>query len=199
MNLYHRKIKTSGALGEDWVDAGDGIRSRRAARVIVLDDDGRALLVRGHDADLPSRSWWFTIGGGIDAGETPAEAASRELREETGLEVAAQDLIGPVVTRVGLFHFHLETCRQDETFFLARVQSGTQPHQNGWTEAERNLLDELAWHTPDELRAQPLEVFPTALPDVIERLAAGWDGTVLHLGQEDDDADERTCLSGCRH
>ncbi|MCL2596035.1 MAG: NUDIX domain-containing protein [Promicromonosporaceae bacterium] len=184
------KVKAAkyGALGPDWVAAPDGIRSRRAARVLILDDDGRVLLVRGHDADQPMRSWWFTVGGGIDAGESDAEAAARELREETGLNISAEALEGPVMTRVGLFHFYAETCRQDETFFLARVPSGWQPDLSGWSEQERGLLDELAWWTPAGLRAQPLEVFPAALPDVVERLKTGWDGTVTQLGEEDDDA-----------
>jgi dATP pyrophosphohydrolase len=31
-------------------------------------------------------SYWHTIAGGVEAGEAPAEAAVRELQEETGLE-----------------------------------------------------------------------------------------------------------------
>ena len=180
--------KGYGALGPDWVPGTDGIKFRRAARVIILDAAGRALLVRGHDADQPSRSWWFTVGGGIDAGETPEQAAARELFEETGLQVAPEDLVGPVMTRTGLFHFFTETCRQAETFFLAHAPAGWQPDRSGWTATETDLLDELAWFTPAELRAQPLEVFPVALPDVIESLAEGWNGAVVHLGEEDDDA-----------
>lgn len=174
------------SLGADWTVGPDGMRWRRAARVILLDEDGRALLVRGHDADQPERSWWFTVGGGIDAGETPLDAAVREVREETGISLAPQDLLGPVLTRSGIFAFLRETCRQDEEFFLARVRH-TEVDRSGWTEVERRLLDELAWLSPAELRAQPLEVFPTVLPDVVETLAAGWDGVVRHLGTEHDD------------
>ncbi|MCL1899391.1 MAG: NUDIX domain-containing protein [Promicromonosporaceae bacterium] len=180
--------QAQGALGPDWVTAPDGVRSRRAARVLILDDDGRALLVRGHDADQPSRSWWFTVGGGIAAGETPVEAAARELFEETGLRLSPADLQGPILTREGLFHFFAETCRQVETFFLARVPAGWEPSQAGWTTQERHLLDELAWFTSEELRAQPREYFPRALPDVIEAIGDRWDGSVRHLGPEDDDA-----------
>ncbi|MFP3712357.1 NUDIX hydrolase [Puerhibacterium sp. TATVAM-FAB25] len=180
-------LTSTTSLGSDWVLGEDGLRHRRAARVIVLDDAGRALLVRGHDADQPDRSWWFTVGGGIDAGETEVEAALRELREEAGLALGPADLQGPVMTRAGIFHFFAETCRQDEVFFLARVDAGHVPVADGWTDVEREVLDELAWLTADELRAQPYEVFPTALPDVIDALAGGWDGTVRHLGTENDD------------
>jgi 8-oxo-dGTP pyrophosphatase MutT (NUDIX family) len=175
------------SLGPDWVLGEDGLRHRRAARVIVLDDAGRALLVRGHDADQPERSWWFTVGGGIDAGESDVEAALREVREEAGLVLAPEDLEGPVMTRAGIFHFFAETCRQDEVFFVARVPAGHVPVADGWTDVEREVLDELRWLSAADLRAQPHEVFPTVLPDVVEDLAGGWDGTVRHLGTENDD------------
>ncbi|PJI85655.1 NUDIX hydrolase [Luteimicrobium subarcticum] len=185
------------ALGPDWVVGSDGLRFRRAARVILLDAAGRVLLVRGHDADQPERSWWFTVGGGIDAGETSREAALREVREETGIVLTDDALVGPVMTRSGIFAFLTETCRQDEEFYVARVSThsagdgtggaGAGFSVDGWTDVERELLDELRWMSVDELRAQTLEVFPVALPDVVETLLAGWDGTVRHLGEEHDD------------
>ncbi|WP_166847927.1 NUDIX hydrolase [Isoptericola sp. BMS4] len=178
---------SASSLGDDWVPGPDGMRHRRAARVVVIDDAGRALLVRGHDADQPERSWWFTVGGGIDPGESELDAALRELREEAGLLLAAADLEGPVMTRQGIFHFLAETCRQDETFFLARVAAETALSRDGWTAMERDVLDELRWLTPAELRGQPHEVFPTVLPDLVEELAGGWDGVVRHLGTEHDD------------
>jgi len=175
------------ALGDDWAVGADGLRHRRAARVIVLDDADRVLLVRGHDADQPERSWWFTVGGGIDAGESEVEAALRELREEAGLSLDPGVLEGPVLTRDAYFHFFAETCRQQEVFFLARVDGGHRPTDDGWTPEERDVLDEMRWLTTAELRAETREVFPTSLADVVDDLAGGWDGTVRHLGAQHDD------------
>ena len=178
-------------LGDDWLVQADGYRHRHAARVIVLDGQGRALLVRGHDADQVERSWWFTVGGGIEAGESARQAAARELREEAGIEVDPQALRGPVVTRRGKFHFFAETVIQHEVFYLLTVSSHDMPvHAGGWTATEQDLLDELAWMTAQELRSQPCEFFPIALPDILDTLVEqGWDGQVTHLGDEDDDAD----------
>ncbi len=41
----------------------------------------------------PSRSYWTLPGGGLEAGETPAEAAVREVWEETGMRVRAVRLL----------------------------------------------------------------------------------------------------------
>ncbi|PUB25446.1 ADP-ribose pyrophosphatase YjhB (NUDIX family) [Promicromonospora sp. AC04] len=180
-------LGTASALGDDWVPAPDGVRERSAARVILVDDAGRVLVLRGHDVNQPERSWWFTVGGGIDAGETPVQAALRETREEVGIVLADGDLVGPVLTRTGIFDFFAETCRQHEVFYLARTPNAVEVTADGWTDAERELLDEVAWLTAAQLREQPLEVFPPELPDVVDHLLAGWDGQVRHLGVQMDD------------
>jgi len=41
----------------------------------------------------PTRSYWTLPGGGVEAGETPAEAAVRKVWEETGLRVKAVRLL----------------------------------------------------------------------------------------------------------
>jgi 8-oxo-dGTP pyrophosphatase MutT (NUDIX family) len=56
--------------------------SRQAARALVLDASDRLLLVR---ADDELGSWWTTPGGGVEPGESDAEALRRELAEELGL------------------------------------------------------------------------------------------------------------------
>src|SRR5450755_2643030 len=51
--------------------------ARRAGRVLVVDAAGRVLLLQGFDPAAPAEMFWFTIGGGADAGESLAEAAAR--------------------------------------------------------------------------------------------------------------------------
>nr|WP_233571528.1 NUDIX domain-containing protein [Cellulomonas triticagri] len=180
-------------LGDGWVLGDDGLRYRRAARVLLLDADDRLLLVRGHDVDQPERSWWFTVGGGIDPGESAPDAALREVREETGLVLDPGALVGPVLTRTGIFDFYAQRCRQDEEFFLARVDHALDTDavdRVGWTALEQDVLDELRWWDLAELdvEGETREVFPEGLADLVRGLLTGWDGVVRHLGDQVDDA-----------
>jgi ADP-ribose pyrophosphatase YjhB (NUDIX family) len=54
-----------------------------AVGAVVTDDRGRVLLVREDGR-------WLTPGGEVEAGETHAGALVREVREETGIEVAVE-------------------------------------------------------------------------------------------------------------
>jgi 8-oxo-dGTP pyrophosphatase MutT (NUDIX family) len=163
---------TRSALSDEWVPGADGLPYRRAARVLLVDDQDRLLLLRGHDVDQPERSWWFTVGGGIDPGESQEAAALRELREETGIVLDAEELVGPVLTRSAVFDFLACTCRQDEVFYLARVASDLPLVRDGWTDVEADLLDELRWWPLDELERVELEVFPQDVAALVRSLLA---------------------------
>ncbi|MEV5719775.1 NUDIX domain-containing protein [Amycolatopsis mediterranei] len=60
-----------------------------AVSAFIQDDQGRILLIRRTDNDLYS-----IPGGQLELGETLAEAAVREVREETGIECAVTEVIG---------------------------------------------------------------------------------------------------------
>ncbi len=170
------------APGPGWALRPDGLYYRRAARVLILDEADRLLLIRGHDVDQPERSWWFTVGGGIDDGESDLAAAVREVREETGMVLDPAHLQGPVLTRSAIFEFVGPRCHQDEVFFLARWSGDNDFSRAGWTDIEHSVLDELRWWPLAELREVTIEVFPADLADVVEPLLAGWDGCVRALG-----------------
>jgi ADP-ribose pyrophosphatase YjhB (NUDIX family) len=59
------------------------------ASAIVADEKGRLLLHRRSDNER-----WALPGGAMDIGETIAQCAEREVREETGLTVKAYRIVG---------------------------------------------------------------------------------------------------------
>lgn len=118
------------------------------AGAVVLDDSGRVLLVRR--ANEPSRGLWSLPGGRVEPGETAADAAAREVLEETGLVVS----VGRLLARVDLGPFYVDD-------FAARVVSGS-------LVAGDDALD-AGWFTVDEMRSMALS--PNLLAE-LERMGA---------------------------
>lgn len=164
----------------NWPRDAEGIPHRRAARVILFDEEDRVLLVRGHDADNPERSWWFTVGGGIEDGENARQCASRELFEETGIRLAPELLIGPIARRRAVFDFETVLARQDEEICYARTHR-QQLSDSRWTEEEQRVIDEYRWWDIHDFEAQSndYEFYPTQLIELIRVCLAGWDGRTL--------------------
>jgi 8-oxo-dGTP diphosphatase len=71
--------------------------SEVTACVIVANDEGKVLLTRR--ARAPYEGYWDLPGGFVGEAEHPYEAVKRELREETGLEVEPQELLGIWIDR----------------------------------------------------------------------------------------------------
>jgi 8-oxo-dGTP pyrophosphatase MutT (NUDIX family) len=145
---------------------------RLAARVILVNAAERALLLRGGDPARPGRRWWFTPGGGLDEGESRAQAAARELREETGLLVDPAALGQPVHHEVSEFSFSGRAYRQDQEFFLLRVPEW-QVDTAGFDADERATITEHRWWSADEIDASDEEIFPVDLAALVRRCVVG--------------------------
>jgi 8-oxo-dGTP pyrophosphatase MutT (NUDIX family) len=145
---------------------------RTAARVLLVDTGGRALLFRGGDPARPGLRWWFTPGGGLHAGESAAQGAARELQEETGLRVDPAELGEPIWHEVTEFTFNHRWYRQSQDFFWLRVPQW-QVDTAGFDADERAVVDEHRWWTADEIDTTGETVYPAGLGALLRRCLAG--------------------------
>jgi ADP-ribose pyrophosphatase YjhB (NUDIX family) len=60
-----------------------------SVNVVVVNDEGEILMIRRTDNDN-----WAIPGGAVDLGESVAQAAVRETREESGIECEITGLVG---------------------------------------------------------------------------------------------------------
>jgi 8-oxo-dGTP pyrophosphatase MutT (NUDIX family) len=143
--------------------------SRRAARVLLIDDLDRVLLFHGVDPADPDHPYWFTPGGGLDHGEPSVTGAARELFEETGLAVAPADLGEPVHEEIARFSFGGVAYVQEQQFFLVRV-ARWDVITTGFDEVERGSIDGYRWWSVPELRGTAELYYPVNLIDLVERV-----------------------------
>ena len=143
---------------------------RRAARVLLVDGAGRALLLHGGDPARPGDRWWITPGGGLDDGETLAEGAARELFEETGLRVDPAELGDPVWHETTEFSYRTTAYRQEQDFFLLRVAEW-RVDTAGMDEDEQQTITEHRWWSAAEIEASDEEIYPRELPGLLRRFA----------------------------
>jgi ADP-ribose pyrophosphatase YjhB (NUDIX family) len=121
--------------------------------VLPADEAGRVLLAwqAGH------RTGWSTVGGAVDPGESPAEAAVREAREEIGVEIR----LGRLLDVLGGPDYEVTYPNGDHTAYVtavyeASIVAGTPAPADG-------ELSDVAWFTREELRTAPLSRFTRAL------------------------------------
>ena len=109
-----------------------GVESLISSLAVVL-HDGRVLLIkRGVE---PHKGHWCPPGGVIEEGESPEEAAVRETREETGLDVRVLEKLGEVLGPVSGRYLGV---------FLCAVEGGT-------LEPSPPEVSDARWFTFEEL------------------------------------------------
>jgi 8-oxo-dGTP diphosphatase len=115
------------------------------AGAVVRDDAGRLLLVRR--AHEPGLGKWSLPGGRIEDGETPSQAAAREVLEETGLVVA----VGELLQTVELWDLYL-VHDFAATVVGGRLEAGDDASDVRWCTADDVDLLDLSTGLLDELR-----------------------------------------------
>jgi mutator protein MutT len=150
---------------------------RPAATVVLIRDDRKVFLIRRLRAMAFGGMWAFP-GGSFEPGETPAQAAVRELMEETGVVVDPADLVP--------WHRWLtpefETKRFDTWFYLALLPPGQEALL---PEAE---ADEVRWISPEEAAplhlAGELPMLPPTLITLTELASFGSTAEIMGLRRD---------------
>lgn len=124
-----------------------------AVSTFVLDDAARLLMIRRTDNNL-----YALPGGRHELGETMTEAAVRETREETGLEVEVTGLIGIFSNPEHVMAYSDGEVRQEFSIcFRARVLGGAPRTSSESSEVvwvDRDQLDDIDMHPSIRLRIE---------------------------------------------
>ncbi len=145
------------------------MRRRPSARLLPVDEEGHVLLFRFVSKSGPTAGddYWATVGGAVEEGESFAQAARRELLEETG--IAVESVGEPVAEREFILQlFSGEKVVADERYF--RVQVTRQDLcREGWTAFEKEVMAEYRWWSTEELEATSDTVYPENLVELLGR------------------------------
>jgi 8-oxo-dGTP diphosphatase len=105
-----------------------------AVSMAIIAKEGRVLMVRRRQQE--GKLLWAFPGGGIEAGETPEQAAVREVAEEVALEAKAVRILGARI--------HPQT-GADMTYVACEPVAGEARVEDA------DELAEVAWITLDEI------------------------------------------------
>jgi ADP-ribose pyrophosphatase YjhB (NUDIX family) len=129
--------------------------------VLPVDEAGRLLLVRhaGH------HDGWAVLGGAVEVGESPAEAAIREAREEIGAEVRLTRLLDVL----GGPEYQVTYPNGDLAAYVTAVYEAE--IVNGLPGvADHDELSDAAWFRSEELPGLELSRLSRALLQAIDHL-----------------------------
>jgi 8-oxo-dGTP pyrophosphatase MutT (NUDIX family) len=151
------------------------IVERTAARLVVIDAADRILLLHVQDLTNPQfGTAWELPGGGMEAHETFADAATRELLEETGLEIRPEHIEAPRWRRQIEYVYRGMRRHQRELVGLVRIsESAPSTYDSLRVGAEKEDVIEARWWSIEQIVASSERLYPRSLPTLLPRFLAG--------------------------
>ena len=147
---------------------------RSCVRIVLRDRGGRILLLRAQLESRAAEPWWELPGGGIEPGEGYAEAAAREIREETGLHVSPAQIGPPRWRRSASWTARGIRRLQHEIVVAAELDVHQPPvTEGGRTGEEREEYTEARWWELADLLASGERFYPGRLPQLLPAFLAG--------------------------
>lgn len=140
------------------------METRKSSRLIIVDEEGRLLLFLYKDEH--QSPFWATAGGELKPGEDYEDAAVRELYEETGLKQGVGEVLRE---RDDVYAVaRSKPARWLEKYFLVEWPSGREVFAAGWTEEEKDTIQQWKWWRLDEINEERTSQFkPAWIPDLL--------------------------------
>jgi 8-oxo-dGTP diphosphatase len=136
--------------GYDYIGVGVG--------AVIVDERGRLFLARRGPLAKNERGRWEFPGGGVEFGETLADALRREIYEEYGIEIE----VGPLLDVVDHI-LPAEGQHWVSPTFVCSVRSGVPAIR------EPGKCTEIAWFAPEDAPADLTQISRTNLEHYRER------------------------------
>ena len=111
---------------------------RHRAQCLLIDSLTILMVNQAHNG----RNYWCLPGGGIDEGETPRQAAIRELKEECELDALELQPVSTITYLDGSIH---------HTFLVTSYQGTPQPGRDPEFSDDTQVIQAVAWKHIDDL------------------------------------------------
>lgn len=141
-----------------------GKKARIRPISICLLRRGEEILVHESYDSVKERGFARPLGGGIDFGETSAEAAIREIKEELGLDITEVKLLGIVEN---IFVYEGEPGHEMVFVYDGRFIDESLYEKENLTAVEGKRQFQAVWRSPQALRNGPHYLVPEEIWDLL--------------------------------